>query len=87
LLANDHDRNILDTRDTPTDCRIIAKMPITFQFFKIAKNILNIIQCIGAIGVPCHLRDLPAAKVLVDITHHMLLIFFKVGDFVRNIYC
>ncbi|OIQ71125.1 hypothetical protein GALL_472620 [mine drainage metagenome] len=50
-------------------------MPIPMQFNKMGKEIADIVQRVGALGVACNLDNLPGAQITVNVFGQLLAFF------------
>ena len=59
LRADDHDLVVVQPRQTADHRPVVAKQSVTVQFGEIVEGHLQIIQCVGSLGMAGQLHALP----------------------------
>ncbi len=85
LVADDHHALAVETGQTTNDGRIIRIIAVAMQLFEIGKQMLDVIQRIGALRVARNLRNLPGRELGVDILGQRLAFLLQPANLVGNI--
>ena len=81
LLTQHHARGAVETRQTTDDAQVIGKVAVAMQLDKVGEYFLNVVQRVGALGVPSNFGDLPGRELAVDILGQLQAFFGQLVDF------
>ena len=71
-MANDHASVAIEARQTTHDAQIIRKVPVAVQLHKIGENLVDVVERIRPLRMPCNLCDLPRRQIAVNVFGKLL---------------
>ena len=84
-MAEDHARRAVESRHSADDGLVVAVTAIAVQLVEIGEHAGDIVERVRALGMPCHLRDLPRGQFRVDLLGQQLTLLGQAVDLVGNV--
>ena len=82
----DHDAGIpVEAREATHDRRVVGKHAVAVQLLEIREDVAEIVERVGPLRVPRHLRDLPRAELPVDVLRQRLAFLLELRDLRRDV--
>ncbi len=81
LRPDDHHLVVIQPRESADHGPIIGKKPVAVQFGEVAERHLQIVQRVGAFGMPGQLHPLPGGQIGKNLAPRFLDLFFDLPGF------
>ena len=65
-MADDHDRPVVESSEASDDGTVVAELAVSMELKKIPKEIADVIERAGSLGMPGELRALPGSQFTVE---------------------
>jgi len=85
LVADHHARYAVEACETAHDRQVIRKMPVAVKLDEIGEDLVDVVERVGTLRMPCDLGDLPRRQVAVDVLGELLALLAELIDFFRNV--
>jgi hypothetical protein len=85
LVADDHHRFAVESRQTANDGVVVGKGPVAVQFLEIGKDQAQVIKRVGPLRMTRHLADLPRRKPGIDLPGQDFALFLQASDFFGDV--
>ena len=85
LMADDHDGQAIQLRQTAHDGRIVGKGAVAMQFMEIGQHQFDVVQRVDTLGMTGELGNLPGAEIREHRLCQLATLFLQFGDFFADV--